>query len=305
MRVDFVKSIQKLMREDSKALFITGDLGFNAFEGIREEFPDRFLNAGAAEQNMISAAAGMAAEGFRPWVYSIAPFVTYRCVEQIRNDVCLHNLPVRIVGNGGGYTYGIMGSTHHTLEDMAVLKALPNMNLFLPCTENHVEGAVRQIQKTQSPSYLRLGFSGFPSNKVAISENPQTLTRTYALGTSCTIVGIGQGTQIALHALEKGIIQEDQAAIFGIAKFPLDLCSDKELLESCKKTEHVVVIEEHYLPGSIAESLKMALPPVKSFQTLTPTYSLNHSYGNPSFQLEQAGVTPTALKELLSANPSG
>src|SRR4051794_36992037 len=111
-------------------MFITGDLGYNALEGIAKELGKRFVNSGVAEQNMMGMAAGCAMAGFKPWVYSIIPFTTYRCLEQIRNDVCLHHLPVRIVGNGGGYTYGIMGSTHHALEDLAVLKPLPGMQLF-------------------------------------------------------------------------------------------------------------------------------------------------------------------------------
>src|SRR5204863_5190911 len=122
-------------------------------------FGARFLNAGVAEQSMMGIAAGVALTGRRPWVYSIAPFATYRCLEQIRNDVCLHALPVRIVGNGGGFTYGIMGSTHHALEDLAVLKVLPNMQLFFPCAGDQVEAAVRAMADLAGPAYLRLAIS--------------------------------------------------------------------------------------------------------------------------------------------------
>src|SRR5512132_1728928 len=101
-------------------VFVSGDLGYMALEKVIETYGERFINVGVSEQNMISVAAGLAYEGFIPWVYSIAPFAILRPYEQIRNDVCLHNLPVKIVGNGGGYGYGIMGATHHTLEDIAV-----------------------------------------------------------------------------------------------------------------------------------------------------------------------------------------
>ncbi|HET7538411.1 MAG TPA: hypothetical protein VFK05_01020, partial [Polyangiaceae bacterium] len=124
MRSEFVSAVERALALDADSLFITGDLGFNAFEGLVERFGKRFLNAGVAEQNMMSLAAGIALTGLRPWVYSIAPFATLRCLEQIRNDICLHRLPVRIVGNGGGYSYGIMGSAHHALEDLGVLKGL-------------------------------------------------------------------------------------------------------------------------------------------------------------------------------------
>src|SRR6478735_9494086 len=122
MRGDFVTAVESVLVRDQSGLFITGDLGFNAFEGLAAKLGKRFINAGVAEQSMMGLAAGFALTGLRPWVYSIAPFATYRCLEQIRNDVCLQQLPVRIVGNGGGYSYGIMGPSHHALEDLAVLK---------------------------------------------------------------------------------------------------------------------------------------------------------------------------------------
>ncbi|HEX4447771.1 MAG TPA: hypothetical protein VH044_13575, partial [Polyangiaceae bacterium] len=142
MRVPFVRAVSDVLAGDPKSMFITGDLGYGALEELSAKLGKRFLNAGVAEQNMVGVAAGAALTGLRPWVYSIAPFATYRCVEQIRNDVCLHDLPVRIAGNGGGFTYGIMGSTHHALEDLAVLKSLPNMQLFFPCANDHVAAAV-------------------------------------------------------------------------------------------------------------------------------------------------------------------
>src|SRR5882757_10052589 len=103
--------------EDNSVIFLTGDLGYKALEPLRDRMGRRFINAGVAEQNMISVAAGLARSGLRPWTYSIAPFIYARPFEQIRNDVCLHDLPVRLVGNGGGYGYGVMGATHHALED--------------------------------------------------------------------------------------------------------------------------------------------------------------------------------------------
>ena len=118
---------QALVEAASRAefVFLTGDLGFRALEPLRDALGSRFINAGVAEQNMVSVAAGLARSGLRPWVYSIAPFVYARPFEQIRNDVCLHRLPVVLVGNGGGYGYGVMGATHHALEDYGSLLCLP------------------------------------------------------------------------------------------------------------------------------------------------------------------------------------
>ena len=113
-------------------VFLTGDLGFKALEPLRDALGPRFINAGISEQNMVSVAAGLARSGLRPWTYSIAPFLYARPFEQIRNDVCLHDLPVILVGNGGGYGYGVMGSSHHALEDYGCLLTLPHMRAFVP-----------------------------------------------------------------------------------------------------------------------------------------------------------------------------
>src|SRR5262245_15615814 len=113
-------------------IFLTGDLGFRALEPLRDRLGERFINAGVAEQNMVSVAAGLARGGLRPWVYSIAPFVFARPFEQIRNDVCHHQLPVVLVGNGGGYAYGVMGATHHAIEDYGALLTLPRMTAYVP-----------------------------------------------------------------------------------------------------------------------------------------------------------------------------
>jgi transketolase len=203
MRVDFCKSIYRILDRDPLALLITGDLGFSAFDEFAAAHGKRFLNAGVAEQNMMGMAAGMALTGLRPWVYSIVPFVTYRCLEQIRNDVCFHNLPVRIVGNGGGYTYGILGSTHHALEDLGMLKTLPNIGLFFPCANDQVVPAMEAIDRSRVPTYLRLAVSPFATARKPLSENPQTLTRHYHQGSALTILGIGHAVQIALAALER------------------------------------------------------------------------------------------------------
>ncbi|MFL5814860.1 MAG: transketolase family protein [Bdellovibrionia bacterium] len=293
MRVDFVKAVHQVLQEDEGSIFVTGDLGYNALEGIGSAFPNRFLNAGVAEQNMMGLAAGIALAGHRPWVYSIAPFTTYRCLEQIRNDVCLHNLPVRIVGNGGGYTYGVMGSTHHAVEDLAVLKVLPNMQLFFPCSNNQVAAAVKQMSTLQSPSYLRLAISGFPTNDVPIEENSKTLTRRYLRGNRVTVIGVGHAIQIALSA--KHDLTAKDVDLFGIARFPFDLESDHALVESVRRTSRVIILEEHYQPGSIAESLRTALPNIENFTFMTARYLQGQKYGSSTFHLKQCGLTPENL----------
>lgn len=308
MRVDFVKAAEAVLVADSRAMFLTGDLGYNALEGLAARLGPRFINAGVAEQNMLGVAAGIALTGLSAWVYSIAPFATYRCLEQIRNDVCFHDLPVRIVGNGGGYTYGIMGPTHHALEDLAALKALPNMQLYFPCSNNHVAAAVEQMHRLRGPSYMRLGISGFPSDAPALSEQPETLTRTYRQRRAeggVTVVAAGQAVQIVLSALDRGL-EEVNADVFGVARFPLNLDLDVALRQSAVATGKVLFVEEHYAPGGIGESLRLELGSrVAKFTLLAPTYSRGQRYGSATFLLRQSGMTPERVVELASGLAAG
>ena len=145
MRVEFAQAMINAFDKNDSLVFITGDLGYMALEKVQEKFGEKFINAGVAEQNMITVAAALASEGFLPWTYSISPFVTLRPYEQIRNDVCLHKIPVKIVGNGGGYGYGIMGATHHNIEDIGAMRILPNMKVYVPFTANDVELAVQLL----------------------------------------------------------------------------------------------------------------------------------------------------------------
>src|SRR5256714_10392725 len=131
MRNVFCRAMIDAATTDGAVVFLTGDLGYKALEPLREVMGRRFINAGVAEQNMISVAAGLARSGLKPWTYSIAPFIYARPYEQIRNDVCLHDLPVRLVGNGGGYGYGVMGATHHPLEDFCSPPSLAKITALL------------------------------------------------------------------------------------------------------------------------------------------------------------------------------
>jgi transketolase len=300
MRVDYVKALDAELERDPRSMFITGDLGYAALEGLKAKYGRRFLNAGVAEQNMVGAAVGMALTGLRPWVYSIAPFATYRCLEQIRNDVCLHRLPVRVAGNGGGYTYGIMGSTHHALEDLAVLRPLPNMQLFFPCSNDHVAAAVREMAAWEGPAYIRLAISPYATDVRPLAENPRTLTRHYAArkdpgAASVTVIGVGHGVQVALRALASHDLAAQNVDVFGVARFPWSLQADAPLLKAATGSRNVVVIEEHYRDGGMGESLKAALPEMKTFHIMAAAYSPEQRYGSPAFHLQQCDLTPEAL----------
>ncbi|MGZ6439797.1 MAG: transketolase, partial [Pseudobdellovibrionaceae bacterium] len=145
------------LTEDPEFVFLTGDLGFMSLEPLANKAGPRFINAGVAEQNMVSVAAGLAKLNFKPWVYSIAPFIYARPFEQIRNDVCLHQMAVKLVGNGGGFGYGVMGATHHAIEDYGVLLALQGMRVYIPAFREDVAACIAKAHQWAGPGYLRLG----------------------------------------------------------------------------------------------------------------------------------------------------
>src|SRR3989344_524664 len=156
MRYPFAETLLRIGRRDKKVILMTGDLGFNLFEPLQKELGPRFINAGVAEHNMISAAAGLAYAGFQPWVYSIAPFVTIKVLEEIRNDVCIGKRDVKVIGLGGGFDYAIAGATHHMLNDIALMGSLPDMHIFTPGFPEDVAFVVSAMHILQGPAYLRL-----------------------------------------------------------------------------------------------------------------------------------------------------
>lgn len=162
MRNAFINELVSQARINPNIALIVGDLGFSVVEPFADEFPERFINAGVAEQNMMGIAAGMASEGYHPFVYSIANFPLFRCAEQIRNDVAYHNLPVTIVAVGGGLAYANLGYSHHAVQDYGLIRMMPNMLIAAPGDPMETRGCVRYLATNPQPSFLRLGKTGEP-----------------------------------------------------------------------------------------------------------------------------------------------
>jgi transketolase len=242
MRREFSNWIENFGRTESRFIFLTGDLGFGALENVQNALEERFINMGVCEQNMVSVAAGLSQQGLLPLCYSIAPFAVFRPFEQIRLDVALHSLNVKIVGNGGGYGYGIMGASHHALEDIAALSALQHFSCFIPLCNSDVDNTCTALFRHSGPSYLRLGLGVWPSN---IGELPRFAPiRKLAVGrtakTKATVVGLGP---VLLNTLP-WILEEGKADLFAVSQIPLTELSD-ELVASVDASGLLWVIEEH------------------------------------------------------------
>lgn len=293
MRNRFSKKMESIITADSKTVFITGDLGYNALENLQAIANDCFINAGVAEQNMVGMAAGLAYKGFQTFTYSIAPFAVYRCLEQIKIDVCIHNLPVYIVGNGGGYGYGIMGATHHAIEDIACLSALPNMTCWIPAFTEDVDFCLEQITKEKKPAYLRLGLGKTYPLQIQISRINKVINSPAPL---VTIIVLGP----VVHNVLEAIAGNNDADVFTILSIPVTELS-KELIESIRTTKKVIVVEEHVERGGLGDHILSLLAKKNInnflFVGLHAKGYPSRLYGNQSFHQTESGLDAANIKE--------
>ena len=248
MRSEFAQAMISLFERRRNLVFVTADLGYMALEGVASTYGDRFINAGVAEQNAVSLAAGLAREGQLPWVYSTAPFTVLRPYEQIRNDVCLHDLPVKLVGNGGGYGFGIMGATHHALEDVGAMRVMPNMRIYVPLTAGDLDRVVNLMAEDPRPNYLRLNASA----NVPEHLPPFAPWRRLKHGRSCVVIGMGPVLQNLYDAGVQELLEEIE--IWNVGMFPIEDIPT-ELSVSIREKRRVIVIEEHYESCGLAEAL--------------------------------------------------
>lgn len=173
MRRVFIKTLSELARKDKDIVLITPDMGFSVLEPFFEEFPNRAINCGIAEQNAVSLASGLALMGKKPYVYTIIPFLTGRAFEQVKLDVAYMNTNVKLIGIGAGYTYGTAGATHHAIEDIAIMRSVPNMTICCPGDNNEAEQITKLSAKTDKPMYIRIGRHNrgiFDYNKLEIGK---------------------------------------------------------------------------------------------------------------------------------------
>lgn len=258
MRSAFVKALCEESKRNRSIFLLTGDLGFKVLEPFREQFSNRFVNVGVAEANLIGVAAGLAKSGFIPFAYSIATFASMRAFEQIRNDIVLQNLNVKIIGVGAGVAYGKAGPTHHAKEDIALMRTLPNMTIINPADPMEVYQATKAIIKHKGPTYLRFEHNS-EIEKGMLTNNTFIIGKGKLVkgGHSLAIVTTGNKVYIALKVASLLASKNINAAIFHFPTIkPLDL---KLLHHIFNKFLKVVTIEEHGLVGGFGSAVAEVL----------------------------------------------
>lgn len=247
MRSEFVAGLVELAERDERVLLLTGDLGYTVVEPFAELFPDRFVNVGVAEQNMVGMATGLAEAGFVPFLYSIATFASMRAYEFVRNGPVLHELPVRIVGVGGGLDYGHNGPTHYALEDIALMRAQPGLAVIAPADPAQALAALAATTDQPGPAYFRLGRE---ASAVDGLDGRFELGRAEVLGTGdVALVALGTTAHQAVAAADELALRGLPAAVAVVASVsPPPLDDLAHLLEGCRLA---VTVEAHYLAGGL------------------------------------------------------
>lgn len=276
--------------------FLTGDLGFMALEPLREVMGKWFINAGVAEQNMVSVGAGLVKTGITTWLYSIAPFLYARPFEQIRNDICLQNLPVKLIGNGGGYAYGSMGSSHHAIEDYGSLLTLQNMQAYIPAFAEDIAPIIAKMSTLSAPAYLRLGKCEKPAN---YTLPPYSAWRQLCAGSGPIILGIGP-LMGSLLQTALTLAAADRPEIWLLTELPLALNTiSVKFIASIQQSQRLILVEEHVAQGGMGQMMALWLMQnnisVKHFEHICAKGYPAELYGSQQFHRKENGLDSQSI----------
>lgn len=303
MRNAFARAVGVAAERDPSVVLLSGDIGNRLFDDFKERFPGRFFNCGVAEANMMSMAAGMASCGMRPVVYTITPFLTYRCMEQIRNDVCYHSQRVVIVGTGSGLSYASLGTTHHSCEEMGMLRLLPGLTVLAPADPLEVEMTLYAATQHTGPVYIRIGKKGEPTvHTSALSWRIGEPIRMRE-GREVALLSTGTLLQECMQAAEVLAARSITATVLSMPTLkPLNT----GVLEEVFSTHQLVAtVEEHSvlggLGGSVAEWLSDQVHSVAKLLRIGTPDAFLHRNGEQEHAREILGLTPGVMAERIAA----
>ncbi|WP_026841181.1 transketolase family protein [Citrifermentans bremense] len=297
MRNNFINTIIEACGSRDDIFIISGDAGLGVFDQFKEEYPDRFLNLGVAEQNMISFAAGLSITGYKVVLYNIIPFVLYRCFEQVRNDICYQDLPLVLTGIGSGVTYAPMGMTHYSVEDIGIARTLPNLTVISPIDPVEARAAARFALDAKAPVYVRLAKRGEPDvhrQELADLTKPQLL----AEGSEVALICHGSIIDEVLRAREE---LEREGVRPMVVSLPMLQPLDQEaLLRLLAPVKRVVCVEEHYAScglGNILAELKAEHEPGWKLKRLGIPPHFIHEVRDTQGMRKEFGISAGAIAE--------
>ncbi len=296
MRTTFVKTLEKLAENDSSIFLLTGDLGFRLFDRFRDAYPQRFLDVGVAEANMVGVAAGLALSGKNVYCYSIATFLTTRCLEQIRIDLCYQNLNVKLIGVGAGWSYGLEGMTHHAIEDISIMRSLPNMTVVAPGDPLEAGAVITESAIYKGPLYIRLGRDNDPQVHKGIPNFKIGKGIIINKGSDLTIIATGtmlHAARIVLDILASKGLSATLISLHTIK--PLDV----NLIQKCAKESKVIfTIEEHSIIGGLGSAVAEILME-SGYRGLFRRIAIPDKYcsdiGGAEYLREKHGLTPETI----------
>lgn len=288
MRNKFVSTLMDLAASNSKIMLLTGDLGFGVFEPFRDQFPKQFLNVGIAEQNMAGIAAGLAKEGRTVFFYSIGNFPTLRCLEQIRYDICYHNLDVKIISVGAGYAYGPLGVSHHTTEDISILRSIPNLKVAAPGDPVEVDALVRYFAHNKLPSYMRLNKSGemnIHNHKLDFKGNEILKVLNTESAYDVAILSTGAILEYAYKFIT------NHKKNWSLFSCPFVDQQDENILEDIfLKYKKIITIEENQLNGGFGSAILEKVNDMLISGRIKNSPSYIHRIGIPNIFIPTAGT---------------
>jgi len=303
MRDQFAKEVTALAKENKELVLLSGDIGNRMFDNFKEVAPERFLNCGIAEANMISMSAGMALCGLRPIVYTITPFITIRCLEQIKIGLAYHNASVIFVGTGSGLSYSELGPTHHSLEDIAILKSIPDIRILAPCDKIELKYQLREALNLPGPTYIRIGKKGEPnllSEESNLGIGKGNLLKN---GEDILIIGVGPIISEGLKASKELESQGLNIAVSSLGSVnPIDFEFLEKMINLNFKTW--ITLEEHGRIGGFGSTLlewlyeKSYLNKI-NLKRISVENKFIHKLGNQAYTRSQLGLDVKGIKKTI------
>jgi len=299
MRNTCLNMVHELARRDPRVVFVGSDLSPGLLKGMKAEMPQRWFMEGVAEQNVVGLSAGLALEGFLPYVNTIATFLTRRCYEQVAVDLCLHNLPVRLIANGGGLVYAPLGPTHLAIEDIAIMRALPNMTVVCPTDAEEMKRFMAKTLDWRGPIYIRLAKGGDPI--VSRPEDGFEIGRAILLRKPQQVLMVGTGVTVNRALKAADLLAADKIGCGVLNMHTVKPLDRDALFSHARNVDLVVTVEEHTLVGGLGSAVADAFVDASEDGRMPALVRLGipdvfpHQYGSQDSMMEAFGLQPPQI----------